>query len=607
MLNAIRASLGLLTPRQRTIFFLFVVIRVLINFLDVIGLAAVGLLGAMLASGLTDRSDATFLGYSVTISSSRDFLIMVSLIAAFFIGKSVLATLFLRFTTMFLARVESRIATEVVRFIYSGSLSRMRRFSSGDLQWAASESTKQATSGLLSAFATMITESALFLAVFAVFVIVDPSTAVVITLYFLLLVLLFQLSINQRLKRLGRRLHLNSVGFIDAISDLTTAFREITVLGARERFLAMFSVHRSRASLDGALQSFLFGLPRFFVESSLMVGVLALVAYQFARGTLSDGLVTTAVFLTGGVRMMAALLPLQNAFANVKTNAPQAEVAQRLVAEARREADTVSPREPSGSRQVAPVAVEGPLSVSVTGVTFTHEDGDQPVLRSLSLEVPAGRFVAFIGPSGAGKTTLADLILGLNTPNLGAITLSGYSPDDITAGRPGAIAYVPQAPGMVAGTIAQNVALGVEQDHIDEDRVWHCLRHAELSDFVDTLPQGIHTSLGRQADALSGGQKQRLGLARALYTSPQLIVLDEATSALDASTEASISDTVTSLKNQATLIVIAHRLSTIQHADCIYVIDDGQILAEGTFSEVRKKVPMIEEYVRLMSFDREDV
>lgn len=606
MLNAIRASLGLLSGRQRAIFFLFVGIRVLINFLDVIGLAAVGLLGAMLASGLTDRSDATFLGYSVTITSSRDFLIMVSLIAAFFIGKSVLATVFLRFTTMFLARVESKIATEVVRFIYSGSLSRMRRFSSGDLQWAASSSANQATSGILSAFATMMTESALFLGVFAVFVVVDASTALVITTYFLVLVVLFQLSINQRLKRLGGRLHLHSVGYVDAITDLTTAFREITVLGVRERFLTSFRFHRSRASLDVALQNFLFGLPRFFVESSLMVGILALVAYQFARGTLSDGLVTTAVFLTGGVRMMAALLPLQNAFANLKTNAPQAEIAQRLVAEARTSTEVSSPQESFVVQPKAPLNLEGPLSVTVKDVTFTHEDGDEPVLRSLSLEVPPGRFVAFIGPSGAGKTTLVDLILGLNTPNQGEVALSGYAPVDVVASRQGAIAYVPQSPGMVAGTIAQNVALGVEPDRIDKDRVWQCLRYAELSGFVERLPNGIHTSLGRQADALSGGQKQRLGLARALYTSPQLIVLDEATSALDASTEASISDTVTALKSQATLIVIAHRLSTVQHADSIYVVEQGKILTEGTFSEVRKKVPMIEEYVRLMSFDRDD-
>ena len=602
MPHAVKSSLGLLSNRQRAVFHFLTVVRVLINILDIAGLAAVGLLGAMLASGLTDRTSATFFGQTVTIGSSQDFLIMVAIIASFFIGKSVLATVFLRITTVFLAKVESEIATEVVHFIYSGSLARMRRFSAGDLQWAASSSAHQATSGILSAFATIVTESALFLAVFTVFVLVDSSTAIFITGYFLLLVLSFQLLVNQRLKRLSFRIQENTISFVDAINDLTVAFREISVLGVRERFLDEFSKSRSRVALDGAIQKFLFGLPRFFVESALMVGILALVAYQFARGTLSEGLVTTAVFLAGGVRMMAALLPLQNAVANLKTNAPQAQIAQRLVGEARADRSKEASEETNGQPAIKP-ETSGPFSVHVNNVTFTHADSSVPVLESVSLDVPAGQFVAFVGPSGAGKTTLADLLLGLNEPDGGRILLSGWSPRTIRDARPGSIAYVPQAPGMVTGTVASNVALGIDQGKIDEAHIWACLKDAELSEFVESLPHGIFSSLGRQADALSGGQKQRLGLARALYSRPQLIVLDEATSALDASTEASITDTVSQLKNQATVVVIAHRLSTIQHADCVFVIEDGKTVASGPFSKIRENVPMVEEYVRLMSFD----
>ena len=156
---------------------------------------------------------------------------------------------------------------------------------------------------------------------------------------------------------------------------------------------------------------------------------------------------------------------------------------------------------------------------------------------------------------------------------------------------------------MVSGTIAENVALGESAETIDGDRVWDALEKAELADFVRSLPNGIHSDLGKQSDSLSGGQKQRLGLARALYPNPRLLVLDEATSALDAGTEASISVTIEKLESAVTVIVIAHRLSTIQHADVVYVVEDGRISAEGTFSEVRKKVPLIEEYVRLMAIE----
>jgi ATP-binding cassette subfamily C protein len=167
------------------------------------------------------------------------------------------------------------------------------------------------------------------------------------------------------------------------------------------------------------------------------------------------------------------------------------------------------------------------------------------------------------------------------------------------------MAYVPQKPGLVSGSIAQNVALGVPSDEWDEAAIWSALERAQLAAVVGAMEDTIHSSLGAHSDGLSGGQIQRLGLARALYTNPSLIILDEATSALDAATEASIAAAIQALGKDTTVIVIAHRLSTIQHADQVHVMDEGKILASGTFKEVRKAVPMIEEYVKLMSFDED--
>lgn len=147
------------------------------------------------------------------------------------------------------------------------------------------------------------------------------------------------------------------------------------------------------------------------------------------------------------------------------------------------------------------------------------------------------------------------------------------------------------------------MALGVTDDEIEEAKVWDSLEKAQLASFVGTLPDGIHSSLGAHSDSLSGGQIQRLGFARALYTDPQLVILDEATSALDAATEASVAASIKNVGGGTTIVVIAHRLSTIQDAETVYVMDDGCIISSGTFSEVRKAVPMVEEYVKLMSFD----
>lgn len=603
MIKPFLRSLRLLSRRHKVIFFALLITRVAVNFLDVLGLMAIGLLGSMLASGLNERPNATFIGITIEIESSQAYFWLVVVIAAFFISKSLIAMFLLRMSALYLARVESMVAAEIATFLYSGSLSRLRSFSRGDITFAVTKSPNVAMSGLLMSGSSIVTEGALFLSVFVVFVFVDTSTAFVISAYFLLLVLIFQLAINSRLRRIGERLSESSIALGDSIQDMTVTFREISVFSKNRFFLEHFTRHRSRNSLDQALLTFFMGLPRFFVESALMVGVLALIGFQFLRGNLSDGLVTTAVFLAGGFRMMTSLLPIQSAVANIKAFGPQAALAQSLLAEARRWGAEM--QQEGALRKPLEIHVHGNMGfpVTVSDVTFTHADADEAAIRNVSLAIPEGAFVAFVGPSGAGKTTLADLILGVNSPDTGLIKVAGQDPTRLREAHPGEITYVPQNPGLVTGSIASNVALGIALEDIDEDRVWIALEKAQLAELVRKLPDGIHSDLGKQADALSGGQKQRLGLARALYPEPHLLVLDEATSALDATTEANISETIRQLGGSTTVVVIAHRLSTIQHADFVYVIEDGRVSAKGTFNEVRSEVPLIEEYVRRMSFD----
>ena len=598
-------SLRLLSKRHKIIFFALLVTRVLINFLDVLGLMAIGLLGAMLASGLNERPSATFVGITIEIQSSVTYFWIVVVIATFFISKSLIGMFLLRMSSLYFARLEAMVASEIATFLYSGSLSRLRRFSRGETLFAVGDSPAFAMSGLLMSGSSIVTEGALFLSVFVVFLFVDPSTAFFISLYFIMLVLIFQLGINGRLRRIGQRLRTSSIAVANSIQDMTNSFREISVFSKRPFFLAHYYLFRRRYALDNALLSFLNGLPRFFVESALMVGVLALIGFQFLRGNLSEGLVTTAVFLAGGLRMMAALLPIQSAVANIKTFGPQADLAQSLLVEAWVEKTlTTNIEDELASVDVSPAGSAG-FPIAVSDVFFTHADGTEPVIKSVSLDIAPGAFVAFVGPSGAGKTTLADLILGVNTPDSGQISVAGHSPIRLRESNPGVISYVPQTPGMVSGSIANNVALGEPEENIDHNRVWDALEKAELANYVRALPDGIHSDLGKQADALSGGQRQRLGLALALYPNPRLLVLDEATSALDAGTEANVAATIEKLGSSTTVIVIAHRLSTIQHADVVHVIEDGVISAQGTFKEVRKQVPLIEEYVRLMSFHEE--
>ena len=605
MVSSIFRSLRLLSRKQRAIFFALMFSRVFANLLDIFALMSVGLLASMLAAGLTEREQATFAGFTITIDSSIRFLQVVIVIAAFFLTKSLLSIVLLRISTVFFARVEAKAASEIADYFFSGSLGRVQQYSRGDIQFAVGSSTSVAMNALLLSASTIVTDFALLMSVLVVFVVVDPSTALIIAAYFLIIVLVFQAGIGGRLQRLGAELKATSVGASNAIYDFLLAFREITVFSRRHYFVERFSVFRRRQALNSARRAFYFALPRFVLETALMLGVLALIGWQFVRGNLSDGVVTTGVFLAGGLRMTGALVPIQTALANIRTFGPQAEMAHTLLRTIREHQSAPGQRHAvvttSANQSSTPRLPS--FDVTLENVSFTHLDSDSPAIRNISLDIPSGGYVALVGPSGSGKSTLVDLILGIHEPQEGEVRIGGQSPAARRTQFPGLVSYVPQTPGMVVGTIAHNVALGIAQEDIDDDKVWRALELAELDSVIRDFPDGIHSEFGKQSDGLSGGQKQRLGLARALYTNPRLLVLDEATSALDAATEAAIASTISRLAPETTVIVIAHRLSTVQHAEKVFVIESGRLSASGTFTEVRKAVPLIEEYVQLMSFE----
>jgi ABC-type bacteriocin/lantibiotic exporter with double-glycine peptidase domain len=205
-----------------------------------------------------------------------------------------------------------------------------------------------------------------------------------------------------------------------------------------------------------------------------------------------------------------------------------------------------------------------------------------------------------VGPTGAGKSTLADVILGIIRPASGTVQLSGLDPERAVVTWPGAIAYVPQDVAVLSGTVRENVALGYPDDQIDDDWVWEALEKAQLSTFLLELREGLDTVVGEHGVKLSGGQRQRLGIARALYTRPKLLVLDEATSALDAQTEQHISTTLEAVGSEVTRIVVAHRLATVRESSLVLFIDGGRLIAKGSFEEVRQRVPAFERQAHLL-------
>lgn len=605
MIAAIRKSLSLLSMKQRTVYFVLVGARAFSSVLDIAGIALVGLVTGLAASNLDSSQPLSILGFELPKVSEESLLILMLVILLIFIFKAVIAVWLARATAVFLARIESQKASEIAAYLLSGDLSYLQKFDKGQIVWASMGSVSIAFSGLLTALAIFISEGTLLVLVSATFFIVDPIAGLFVLIYFGIIVGLIQLGIGRALKKAGVDASEGNAESVLVLDDTIGAYREIAVLNKQKFFVEKFRQGRFRLASSLGTMNFLNSMPRYIVETGLILGVVLFVGFQFLSGQLASGLVTVGVFLTGGVRIMASLLPIQNALANAKSQSEQARLAQELLNDAH--ADEASGRNADQQIKVASPrpaeTTKTALDVHMNQVSFTYPGAESPALRNVTLEIKSGQSAAFIGRSGAGKTTIVDLILGLMEPTSGVLSVGGEVSNHHSLIENGLVSYVPQKPGIVSGTIAENVALGTNRGDIDSERVLDALRAAHLEEFVAGLPDGIFTSVGNQSDALSGGQIQRLGLARALYSKPKLLVLDEATSALDSISEAYISETLQNLGDDVTVIVIAHRLSTVQHADIVFLVEDGSIAASGSFAHLRKSVPMVAEFVKKMSFE----
>lgn len=602
MVQSLPRALRFLTRRERFVYTTAVLLRMLTGLLDVAGILLVGFIASAIASQAsveTSGQPVRLLGFTVPVLDANGLFTLVATVLGVFILKAVLAVSLTRFLTFFIAGVETRAADRIAGHLLRGSLLDLKNRSTSEVQYAVTNSSTYAFTGLLNNLATLVSESFLLLVIAATFVLVNPLAALFTVVYFAIFVVILQTIIARTLRRASAQAVSGTIDTMSRIADTTGAFREIQVMNKQDHFVDSIAESRRRISRSGAEMTFVGTLPRYVVETALILGVVLLLGQQLLLGEPASGLATVGVFLTGGVRLMASLLPLQSALANIKQNGEQARASLDLLDEAAQPAPAPSLPATPGS-----VPLDRPLAVEVRSVSVAYPGtAGRRALDAVTLTVEAGSFAAVIGPSGAGKTTLVDVVLGLIEPVEGTALVGGYAPRSIAAVAPGLISYVPQKPGLISGTIAQNVALGLEGDEIDRDRVEQALAEAYLADFIATLPEGIDTSVGKQADALSGGQIQRIGLARALYTRPRLLVLDEATSGLDASSESFVSSSLRALHGETTVIVVAHRLSTVQTADVVHVVEGGRLTASGSFSQVSGANPTVAEYVRLMTFD----
>jgi ABC-type multidrug transport system fused ATPase/permease subunit len=389
-----------------------------------------------------------------------------------------------------------------------------------------------------------------------------------------------------------------SIDTLTAVSEALATYREATVLNRRDLYVTRYEGLVGRYAGSSSTASFILEIPKYVLDIALYLGVLLLGVVQFLTKDWTSAAATVALFLAAGSRILPGLLRLQGASITIRNAAVQAQPTffmSDFLARTRTDANQARlPVERITADQIHAHVIAGypdfVADVRVENVTQIYADAAAPALIDASFTAAPGTSVALVGSTGAGKSTLADVVLGVMEPVSGSVTISGLSPRAAIDRWPGAISYVPQAVALVAGSVRENVALGLPSEAIDDELVWAALKRAHLDDFLIENREGLDTMIGERGFRLSGGQRQRLGIARALYTRPKLLILDEATSALDAETEQAIIQTLEELEGEVTTITVAHRLATVRYADQVLYLEGGRIAARGTFDEVRVQV-----------------
>jgi len=600
VLNVVRRSLLFMTRRERIFFFSLLALRAIIAILDLTGILAIGFLATSMAIFITEGSDPGRVieigSLSIPAISYQSLPAIAGLILVLFSSKAVFSILLTRQLAHFLARIEARAARVIATNAFGRGIEGARLNSREEILYAVQTGSPSAFNNVLNSIGTLSAEGFLFVLVLGAFAVVNPSVALGAVLYFGFIGLLIQFFIGRVMHRTGVILTSSTVEANGILSDLGDVLREATIQGRQNHFYDR--VYNSRLNTAGsfATQFVMSGMPRYIVETSLIIAIAIFVLIQAFSGDIASSAATIGVFLSGGLRLTSSLLPLQSALLIIKQAVPPANRALDLLSvheDSKQETTLQSPVRDS----------QPPLAVDVANLSFTYKGSSSQTLRDVGLHIPRGSQAALIGMSGAGKSTLADLILGLLEPSKGTVSIEGLKPSELISKQPGVLGYVPQKPGMISGTIAQNIALGIEPVNVNQAWLRDAISAAHLSDFIDSLPDGLETDIGKRKDELSGGQLQRIGLARALYSRPKLLVMDEATSALDAESENKINIALDEMRGKVTVILIAHRLNTIQRSNVVFLMEQGVIEASGTFQELLKSNSTVKNLANLMAID----
>lgn len=586
ILRVLRQLMPLLPKGAQRYFVGYIVATSLITSLDAIGMALLAVtIGPMLVGNAITVPVIGTIG-----PEAAPALVLTSL--GLMILKSLLNVILQWFATRRFAKYELEVGDRLFRAYIGSSWEERSKRTVAEITRIADAGIANAMAGFILPIMRIPSAFFTFVLVLGVLVVADPATSVIAFVYLSLVMLLVHFVVTKRSLEAGQVNRDYSYRVANLMTEMIEALKELSLRNRLGEVAGLVNDNRRHGTRARANGSFLGILPGFAFEAALLGGIALIGGASYVQGGIEAALASVALFATTGFRLIPALTALQGGIVQATASLPGAvDVVGDLIAAER---DMETSQTPADTAELA----ESPRRLVLDEVHFRYPNTDAEVIRGMSLEVPLGSSIGIVGPSGAGKSTLIDLLLGLSQPSSGAIRLDGEPLSSVLRQWRGRVGYVPQRVALFDGTIAQNVAL-TWTDEVDEERVVHALERAQLSSLIAGRVGGINERIGERGVSLSGGQQQRLGIARALYTDPLVLVLDEATSSLDTKTEDEVTKAIRSLQGEVTLISVAHRLSTIKDYDRVCYLDDGVIVAQGTFREVAIQHPAFGEQVAL--------
>lgn len=582
MLDTFRKLRALLSQREQRQALLLVFLMLVVGLVELAGVASIFPLIAVLSDPqLVESNRWLALAYdTLGFTSLNGFFVFLSAgVFVIVLGRTALTALssyaILRFAAMRAYSLGVRLLRNYLGRNYSWFLSRH----STDLSKTILSEVEEVIQGSLIPALQLLSQGINAAFLITLIVVLDPSVALVAVLVLGLAYGGIYMLVRNLLVRIGReRVKANRERY-QVANEALSGIKDVKVAGLESAYLRRFQApalvfERRRSSLQVVGD-----IPRYALEAIAIGGMLAVIMALLLRnqGSMAAALPTIAVYGFAGLRLLPVIQGLYRSVVMLRASGPALHKIHEEFA-------------------IADGAIsEGPIdplpltdSIALKAINFSYDASDRQALKDISLTIPVHSTIGLVGKTGAGKSTLVDVILGLLQPQAGDLLVDDKRVDQDNVHRwQGAIGYVPQSIFLADESIAANIAFGVPEEQVDMVAVERAARMASLHDFVASdLPQGYSTQVGERGVRLSGGQRQRIGIARALYRDPAVLVLDEATSALDNVTELAVMDAVRNLAKRKTIIIIAHRLTTVQDCDRIYVLDQGRITASGPWSEI---------------------